>query len=91
MPSAASSVDDITGTMSCAYSSASRRLMSRIVDKSPTAVRLGKQAFHAMRDMSLRDALEYAQVMVPVMSSTDDAVEGMAAFQDKRKPNFTGH
>ncbi|MEC9357577.1 MAG: enoyl-CoA hydratase-related protein [Pseudomonadota bacterium] len=66
-------------------------LLSRIVDKSPTAVRLGKQAFHAMRDMSLRDALEYAQVMVPVMSSTDDAAEGMAAFQDKRKPNFTGH
>ena len=66
-------------------------LLSRIVDKSPTAVRLGKQAFHAMRDMSLRDALEYAQLMVPVMSSTEDAAEGMAAFQDKRKPNFTGH
>ena len=66
-------------------------LLSRIVDKSPTAVHLGKQAFHAMRDMSLRDALEYAQLMVPVMSSTEDAAEGMAAFQDKRKPNFTGH
>jgi enoyl-CoA hydratase/carnithine racemase len=65
-------------------------LLSRIVDKSPTALRLGKQAFHAMRDMGLRQALEYAQVMVPVMSSTQDAKEGMGAFQEKRKPNWTG-
>ncbi len=65
-------------------------LLSRIVDKSPTAVRLGKQAYNAMRDMSLRDALEYAQVMVPVMSSTEDAKEGLSAFQDKRAPTFTG-
>jgi enoyl-CoA hydratase/carnithine racemase len=65
-------------------------LLSRITDKSPTAVRLGKQAFNAMRDMSLRESLEYAQVMVPVMSSTDDAREGKASFQEKRKPQWTG-
>jgi enoyl-CoA hydratase/carnithine racemase len=53
-------------------------------------VRLGKQAFNAMRDMSLRESLEYAQAMVPVMSSTQDAREGMAAFQDKRAPRWTG-
>ena len=66
-------------------------LLSRIVDKSPTAIRLGKQAFNAMRDMSLRESLEFAQAMVPVMSSTQDAKEGMAAFQEKRSPNFTGN
>jgi enoyl-CoA hydratase/carnithine racemase len=65
-------------------------LLGRILDKSPTAVRLGKQAFNAMRDMSLRESLEYAQAMVPVMSSTQDAREGMAAFQDKRAPRWTG-
>ncbi len=65
-------------------------LLARITDKSPTAIRLGKQAFHAMRDMSLRESLEFAQAMVPVMSSTDDAREGMAAFQEKRAPHFTG-
>jgi len=66
-------------------------LLSRITDKSPTAIRLGKQAFNAMRDMSLRESLEFAQVMVPVMSSTEDAKEGMAAFQEKRAPGFTGN
>lgn len=66
-------------------------LLARITDKSPTAIRLGKQAYNAMRDMSLRESLEFAQAMVPVMSSTEDAKEGMAAFQEKRAPNFTGN
>ncbi len=66
-------------------------LLARVTDKSPTAIRLGKQAYNAMRDMSLRESLEFAQAMVPVMSSTEDAKEGMAAFQEKRSPNFTGN
>lgn len=65
-------------------------LLARVTDKSPTAIRLGKQAWNAMRDMNLRESLEYAQAMVPVMSSTQDAKEGMAAFQEKRTPNWTG-
>jgi enoyl-CoA hydratase/carnithine racemase len=65
-------------------------LLGRILDKSPTAIRLGKQAFSAMRDMSLRESLEYASVMVPVMSSTSDVREGMAAFQEKRPPQWSG-
>ncbi|TAM10557.1 MAG: enoyl-CoA hydratase/isomerase family protein [Nevskiaceae bacterium] len=65
-------------------------LIGRIVDKSPTSIRLGKQAFHAMRDMTLPQALEYAQAMVPVMSSTEDVKEGLAAFREKRVPRFSG-
>lgn len=65
-------------------------LLGRITDKSPTAVRLGKQAYNAMRDMGLRESLEYAQAMVPIMSSTEDAREGKASFQEKRAPKFTG-
>ncbi len=66
-------------------------LLQRIVPRSPTAIRLGKQAFMATQDMDLRSALEYAQAMVPVMSSTQDAAEGLAAFQEKRAPNWTGN
>lgn len=65
--------------------------LQRIVTKSPTAIRLGKQAFNATRDMSLPQALDYAQAMVPVMSSTKDAAEGLAAFQEKRAPEWTGN
>lgn len=66
-------------------------LLSRIVPRSPTAIRLGKQAFNATRDMTLPQALEYAQAMVPVMSSTEDAAEGLASFQEKRPPQWTGN
>lgn len=66
-------------------------LLDRITPRSPTAIRLGKQAYSATRDMDLRSALEYAQAMVPVMSSTQDAAEGLAAFQEKREPKWTGN
>ncbi|MGJ8670359.1 MAG: enoyl-CoA hydratase-related protein [Oceanococcus sp.] len=66
-------------------------LLERITPRSPTAIRLGKQAFSATRDMDLRSALEYAQAMVPIMSSTEDAAEGLSAFQEKRAPEWTGN
>ena len=59
------------------------------MDRSPAALRLGKQAFQAMQDMTLMQAQEYAQAMVPVMVSTADAREGLAAFQQKRAPSWT--
>jgi enoyl-CoA hydratase/carnithine racemase len=65
-------------------------LLSRIVNKSPTAIRLGKMAFGAMRDMSLDQAFEYAQLMLPMMGKTQDAAEGFAAFREKRAPAWTG-
>lgn len=64
--------------------------LARIVDRSPTAVRIGKQAYQAMRDMAMFEAQEYAQAMVPVMASTQDAKEGLASFQEKRAPQWTG-
>jgi enoyl-CoA hydratase/carnithine racemase len=65
-------------------------LVQRIVDKSPTAIRLGKQGFNAMRDMSLEQAQEFAQVMIASMASTKDAQEGISAFLEKRVPTWTG-
>lgn len=65
-------------------------LLDRVVTRSPTAIRLGKQGFQAMRDMALRDALEYAQLMLPMMAQTQDAREGFAAFREKRQPSWTG-
>ena len=40
--------------------------------------------------MAMFEALEYAQAMVPVMAGTQDAKEGLAAFQQKRAPVWTG-
>ncbi|MCW1838948.1 enoyl-CoA hydratase-related protein [Prosthecomicrobium hirschii] len=65
-------------------------LLGRIVDKSPTGIRLGKQALAKIREMSTDAALEYAQFMLANMARTEDAREGFAAFAEKRPPVWTG-
>jgi enoyl-CoA hydratase/carnithine racemase len=64
-------------------------LLARITDKSPTGIRLGKQALSKIREMSTDNALEYAQFMLASMARTRDAREGFAAFGEKRSPVWT--
>jgi len=66
------------------------KLLARIVANSPTAVRMGKKAIHAIQDMDLDNAFEYAQLMIEKISKTEDAREGIAAFTEKRGPRWTG-
>ena len=65
-------------------------LLDRITGKSPTGIRLGKQALSKIREMSTDSALEYAQFMLANMAGTKDAREGFAAFSEKREPDWTG-
>ena len=65
-------------------------LLGRVTDKSPTGIRLGKQALAKIREMSTDAALEYAQFMLANMTRTKDAREGMVAFNEKRAPDWTG-
>jgi enoyl-CoA hydratase/carnithine racemase len=63
-------------------------LAHRIAAKSATAVRFGKEAFYRQIDMELSDAYRLAsQVMVENMLRYD-ATEGIAAFLDKREPDW---
>jgi enoyl-CoA hydratase/carnithine racemase len=64
-------------------------LLDRITGKSPTGIRLGKQALSKIREMSTDSALEYAQFMLANMARTKDAKEGFAAFNEKRPPQWT--
>ena len=66
------------------------RLLARIVDNSPTGIRLGKQGLAAIRNMSMDSALEYAQFMLVNMARTRDAREGFAAFNERRPALWTG-
>ncbi|MGB3067292.1 MAG: enoyl-CoA hydratase-related protein [Ottowia sp.] len=65
-------------------------LIARVVDKSPTGLRLGKQALRTMDGLNIGESLDYAQIMVTVLSSTPDAREGMVAFRERRKPRWRG-
>ena len=64
-------------------------LLDRVTGKSPTGIRLGKQGLRNIREMSMANALEYAQFMLVNMARTADAKEGFAAFNEKRAANWT--
>ena len=60
-----------------------------IASKSPSTIRIGKEAFYRQAEMGLADAYDHAsRVMVENLLAAD-AREGIAAFIDKRKPEWT--
>jgi methylglutaconyl-CoA hydratase len=65
-------------------------LVSRIADKSPTAIRRGKYALRAIEAMSFDEAIAYTESQIALMAMTEDAKEGLASFNEKRKPIWTG-
>ncbi|HEV3225884.1 MAG TPA: enoyl-CoA hydratase-related protein [Acidimicrobiales bacterium] len=65
-------------------------LTATLASKSPAIMKLGRDSFYAVWDQSAADALELLHSMLTITSATDDAAEGIAAFAEKRKPNWTG-
>jgi len=55
---------------------------------SPRAIQRGKYAMAAMESMSFDGALAFAETQIALMSRTEDAQEGLAAFSEKRKPGW---
>jgi len=65
-------------------------LASVLASKSPSVMKLGRDSFHAVWDMSAADALQLLHPMLTVTTELDDAREGLAAFAEKRTPRWTG-
>jgi len=65
-------------------------LAAKIAEKSPIALRLAKEAVNAAHEMSLTDALAHERRLFYLLFASDDQKEGMAAFLEKRTPDFTG-
>jgi enoyl-CoA hydratase/carnithine racemase len=65
-------------------------LLDRITDKSPTAIRRGKYAMRALGAMSFDEGIAYTESQIALLALTEDAREGLAAFNEKRKPVWTG-
>jgi enoyl-CoA hydratase/carnithine racemase len=67
-----------------------QRLAAIIAGKSPATVKTGKRAFYEQREMTLTEAYDHAsRVMVENMLHRD-AEEGIAAFTEKREPEWKG-
>jgi len=68
--------------------SAVDELAATLAAKSPVAMRLGRDSFYRSLDMRADDALDYLQSMLTIMTLSEDTAEGIAAFAEKRAPNW---
>jgi len=62
----------------------------RLAAKSPLIMRFGKDAMFRQMDMAFLDALDYLRAQLSLALSTEDIVEGVQAFFEKREPVWRG-
>ncbi|WP_338743922.1 2,3-dehydroadipyl-CoA hydratase PaaF [Pseudomonas sp. KK18] len=65
-------------------------IAQRIAAKAPLAVRLAKEALLKAQDTDLASGLRFERHAFTLLAGTQDRAEGIAAFQQKRQPRFTG-
>jgi enoyl-CoA hydratase len=63
---------------------------TKLAAKSPVVMRLGKNAMWRQMDMPLIDALDYLRSQLAIELGTEDAIEGVRAFFEKREPEWKG-
>lgn len=66
------------------------QVLATLASKSPIGIRIGKQAFTEAANLSLSAALKFLAGKIQEVAGTQDAVEGITAFLEKRTPRFTG-
>jgi enoyl-CoA hydratase/carnithine racemase len=69
---------------------AALELATVVASRPPLAVRLGKQAVLAADETTLGAGLETERRLFELAMATEDRVEGMSAFVEKRRPEFRG-
>ena len=65
-------------------------LVDVITSKSPLIAGLGKRSFYEAEDMDTDSALRYLAGMLTVCLSSEDTIEGVTAFIQKRTPEWKG-
>jgi enoyl-CoA hydratase len=69
---------------------AAKRVAGEIAAKSPVSVRLAKEAIDEAFETSLSAGIELERRSFFLARASEDADEGLAAFVEKRKPEFRG-
>jgi len=65
-------------------------LAGRIAGKSPLTLRVAKEAVRASQRLSIEDGIRYERDLFCLCFSTADKEEGVAAFLEKRPPQWKG-
>jgi enoyl-CoA hydratase/carnithine racemase len=65
-------------------------LLNRLLDKSPTAIRRGKYAMRISEQLNFDQSAIFMEGQIGVLALTEDAEEGLKAFNEKRLPNWPG-
>ena len=66
------------------------KVLEALAAKSPIGMAMGKKAFHAVADLSLEESMDYLAERLLDVAGTQDALEGITAFLEKRPPVFKG-
>ncbi|HSH58053.1 MAG TPA: enoyl-CoA hydratase-related protein, partial [Acidimicrobiales bacterium] len=69
---------------------AARELAAEIATLSPLAVQGTKAILRHAQDHSVAESLDYVALWNTAFAGSNDVQEAMAAFLEKRPPNFTG-
>ncbi len=65
-------------------------LAAELAKRSPMAMRMGLNAYNTQRTMPVEKALPYLRDQLYALLKTEDAQEGLAAFFQKREPEWKG-
>lgn len=65
-------------------------LLQRMLDKSPAAIRRGLYTMKKIETMAFEESMSFTESQIALFTLTEDAREGQQAFQQKRKPQWTG-
>ncbi len=65
-------------------------LLQRMLDKSPAAIRRGLYTMKKIESMGFEESVAFTESQIALFTLTADAKEGQQAFQQNRKPQWTG-
>mgnify|MGYP001205247628 CR=1 FL=1 len=63
---------------------------NKLGSRAPLAIRFIKKMVNESQNMTLDNTLKHEASLQALLVQTEDCKEGIAAFKEKRKPNFTG-